>query len=323
MKIVDKGHGKGHAYNLADSARMSIDSVITALNTGDLQQGIARSLTCWSSPEHMFGWTLRNQALAGVFAGNLDVRSNWTKVGRKVYGDKWANPEMGILQPIFNRFVVEDEETGKPVRIKRLVGYTPIPVWDISDTYEIDAPWARKKWAKEKARLEKWHAKVDNYMATLPLTDLLDKWNFNLVGKNTAQEGAAGWFSRWENEVALGIEDELVFFHELAHAADYMNGTLTENGNQSTSETVAEVVANALAISLGYEEKIDLVWSWNYIASYSNGSDEEARKVMMSLMARIQSVIEFIVKEAQMLEHGLETDEEYKTWLNLQPRVRG
>jgi hypothetical protein len=57
----------------------------------------------------------------------------------------------------------------------------------------------------------------------------------------------------------VGVKNLATFAHELLHSADDRNGTMTENGQQWRSETVAELGGAVLLRLLGFEDDVDLV----------------------------------------------------------------
>ncbi len=282
----------------------SMDSVVDQFETGQLPEVMAKTLNSFLDAEPCHGWSWRNQILAGIFGDNEeneDPRSNWGKFGRTVDPGTWNNPFLFIMKPLLKKVWYDDD--GKKAFFLTPWAYEPIPVYPFECTTLKPGTRNAKLWKTEKERMERINSKKRDYISTLPFTEVLERWNIALDAGDTKVDNAYGWYIKGR-KVKVGVDSLMTFLHELVHAADFENGTLVENGNVDTSETVAMLGAACLGKALGCENKeLDMQHSWDYIVRYAGNDESKARDTMMSVLKRTTDALDLIIKTALLIEN--------------------
>ncbi|MGA1871404.1 MAG: hypothetical protein ACMUJM_22980 [bacterium] len=104
-----------------------------------------------------------------------------------------------------------------------------------------------------------------------------------------------GYYSDSKKEVALATEDEVVFFHELSHAAHKkIMGTL-KPGQDWKQEIVAELSAAALCRLIGKDGDKYLGNAYRYIENYASKAHVSALTGCLLVIADVEKVLQIIL----------------------------
>ena len=167
-------------------------------------------------------------------------------------------------------------ECGEKIALK-LVGCRacPYPMFAVEDTEGKPLPTYRPK-------------KIP------PLMEVAAKWG--LAVRYETMGVGYGAFSKGNNTITLGTENENDFWHELGHAAHARIERL-KPGQDPEQEAVAELAAATLSRLYGHEAYV--CEAWNYLAHYAEAKSPEAvGKLCMKVLKKVGMVLDLIVTEA-------------------------
>jgi len=135
--------------------------------------------------------------------------------------------------------------------------------------------------------------KVQTFLDSLPWLAVADKWGLKVEAFNG--NGWADGYYEHGKKIGLSAAQFQVWAHEMIHAAEDLNGTLTKaRGQQPDNEVVAEVGACVLLRLAGYDNEVDLRGAWDYVCKY----DADPRKTAFLLLGRITGAVARIIEEA-------------------------
>lgn len=270
-------------YRKAETAAQLI---LEAFRNGDIPKAMAPVLIHRkdeSIPCHQWSWS--NQLLAAIYgAGDARGFKQWKEVGRSVKKGEKAFP---IMVPCLRKRKEEDEETGEEVVKKYLYGFTSAPVFGIHQTEGEPLKDSDPQWSQ--------------WVDALPVVEVARHWGLSVTTYNGGK-GAAGYYKHGL-AIALGVENLSTWAHELIHAADDRNGTITKAcGQQVDNEIVAELGGTMLLEILGYEQESDRGGCWEYIESYAKQTKKETITVCQSLLKRICDCVALVLDTADAME---------------------
>ena len=249
-------------------AKEVLSAVIQRFKDGSIPQAIA--LSCFP-PANIPArkWSLLNRTIM-FLAGTQDARGlrQWNEVSRKV---KKGSKAFHILAPWIRK---EDDGEGKEKEI--LKGFMAVPVFRVEDT--------------EGDLLDYEQIEVPE----LPLLNKATEWGIS-VKAIPGNYRILGYYRPKTEEIAIASKDEIVFFHELAHAAHArVNGAL-QSGQDWKQEIVAELSATVLCELVGKTSKY-LGQSYQYIEDYANKADLTAVQGCLRVMADVEKVLSLILE---------------------------
>ncbi|MCB2198937.1 M48 family peptidase [bacterium] len=255
---------------VTETAQTAIDKVLEAMKNGDLVKVMSYAMIqgedCPSA-----NWSLANRALM-FLSGTADARGfkQWNKVKRQVQAGSKA---IYIIAPNLREITVEkDEETGEETKKRILLGFRAIPVYKIENTegeplpsYEPNHPPRLLEVAKEFGLSVDWVPGGNSYY---------------------------GYFCNGRNEIKLATHEEIVFWHELSHAAHYKLGLTNEYDDKVKKELVAELSAATLCYL--YTGKV-YEFSKKYIESYAG---QDAGRAALRVLSDVEKVLTLILETA-------------------------
>jgi len=225
-------------------------------------------------------WSLKNRIIMSI-NGTSDARGfvQWKQIGRKV---KKGSKAFYILGPVKRKIKTVDERTDEEKESSMVVGFTSIPVFKVEDT-EGDS--------------------LDYEVPDLPDFPLLDvAYKFGLEVKTGFFTGAVfGYYSSKRKLIQLNTKEEIVFFHELAHAAHDRIYNL-----RSLPKWYKEVVAELTAVVLG--RMYGLTWekisglSYTYIESYARKAKKSPVKACLEVIDDIEKILNLIFETEEALK---------------------
>ena len=260
-------------------AKEELKKVIELFQNGEIGQYIA--LSYFPIPNIPCSkWSLKNRLIMNI-NGTFDSRGfqQWKQIGRKV---KKGSKAFYILGPVKRKIKTVDDETDEEKENCMVIGFTSIPVFRVEDTegdsldYEIpDVP-------------------------DLPLLEVAHK--FGLKVKAGFLTGSTfGYYSRKRQLIQLNTKEEIVFFHELAHAAH--DRIVTISGlPQWHKEVVAELTAVVLGRMCGLTwEKIS-GQAYSYIESYARKAKKSPVKACLEVIDDIEKILNLIFETEETLK---------------------
>jgi antirestriction protein ArdC len=266
---------------LNDNAQKACNQIVNLFQSGELPKALSQVfLKTGATPSASWSW---NNQIIMILNNTADARGfkQWLEVGRSV---KKGSKAFYILAPMSKKFV---DEATQEERVF-IFGFKTLPVFKIEDT-EIVSPELWEKAMK---------AKTIDYLLSLPLREVAEAWGLDIAAFNGKIGKPLGYYSPGR-VIALGVENLSTWCHELIHAADDRNGTLSkkmQTGQNTENEVVAELGGAVLLTMMGMEHEADLGGAWNYIVKYGAG---DAIKLCLQLTKRICECIDLIVKEAE------------------------
>jgi len=269
----------GKAENVASK-------IMEAFRSGSIPGALAQVFIHRKDDMPCRRWSFGNQVMT-IFAGTSDARGfrQWEKAGRKV---KKGAKSFPILAPCIGKDKTgEKEETF-------LYGFKSIPVFRVEDTEIFNA----EKWA-ENSGIDQ---EAESWLKDLPLREVADHWQLNVGSYNGRNMRSLGSYSHGK-AIAIGTENLSTWAHELVHAADDKNGTLTKkHGQDEGNETVAEFGGAILLKILGMDKEADLGGCLDYIQSYAQGDKGKALSRCMSLIKRTCGAVALILDTAEEIK---------------------
>lgn len=272
-----------------DKVKVAIAGLLDMFRSGDIPEKIAIATNPkFDVPSSK--WSLNNK-LIQLFHGTFDSRGikQWRNVGRKI---KKGSKAIYILAPrefeyysckcgltLFNKDVSKEKCFGCYCEIDRSeiqkgVTFTGVPVFRAEDTEGKDLPY------------EDLPVPEHSFM------NVASAWNIEV--KSSAFIGNAyGAYQRGE-KIILASPDEIVFYHELAHAAHHKLGLLRKKRQDSSNEIVAEFSAAVLSAMQGKKSKIGNCYE--YLEHYASKKNVTVEKAVTKLISEIEQVVKLILE---------------------------
>lgn len=225
-------------------------------------------------------WSWMNQLLVALH-GHNDARGyrQWQRVGRRVKKGERSFP---IFAPVTRKMVDEETEEERMC----VVGFKTTAVFGYSQTEGDPLPGPDPG--------------VENWLESLPLAEVARTWNISVEAYNGRPLGAAGRYSH-DGSIALGVKNLSTWCHEMVHAADHRNGSLTETGQHWRSETVAELGGAVLLKILGFDDDADLGGCWQYISTYAERAGIQPITACQRVLTRTCDAVALILDTAEQL----------------------
>ena len=268
-------------YGKAESAALRI---IDTFKSGRLPKALAPVFIRRRDNVPCRAWSWSNQLLAAL-AGHDDARGfrQWETVGRHVTKGQKA---FYILCPVKRTITATDAETGETAQRMALVGFRAQAVFGYEQTDGAALPD---------------RAEADAFIDALPVVNVARHWNLT-VGTFNGQGARYRGYYKHGSGIALGVENLIVWAHELVHAADDRNGTITKrSGQQLDNEVVAQLGASTLLQCLGHEHEADLGFCWDYIQQYAAQHKKQPIAVCQKLLQRVCESVALILATADKL----------------------
>ncbi|RJR18192.1 MAG: antirestriction protein [Nitrospiraceae bacterium] len=221
-------------------------------------------------------WSLLNRTIMFI-NGSHDARGikQWNAVNRKV---KKGSKAIHILAPWMKK---ENDEEGNETETLR--GFMAVPVFRVEDT--------------EGDPLDYEQIAVSD----LPLISKASEWGIS-VKAIPGDYRVYGYYSPKREEIAIASKDEVVFFHELAHAAHARIKGGLKSGQHWAQEIVAELSAVTLCKLIG-KNSIYFGHSYRYIEEYARTAHLTALQGCLAVMADVEKVLNLITGGDNVFTH--------------------
>lgn len=266
--------------------------ILAAFEAGAVPKALAQRFIHRLDNVPCNGWSANNQFLCAL-AGTFDARGfqQWKQVGRQV---KKGEHAFHILIPLTKK-IAEKDENGNNKERSILYGFGSAPVFAIEATEVYDAAlWEKAGKIDENA---------ENMLKTLPFAEVARAWNIKLTSYNGDNKAYLGFFAPGRQLIALGVENLSTWAHELNHAADYRNNTMSNEKAQD--EIVAELGGATLLMAANLTADADIGGAWDYIKRYAGDKNEKALMMCQKLLKRVMANVDSIIKTAQEIEQKI------------------
>jgi len=252
-----------------DKVKEVLTSILDRFKVGDLPKAIAYSI--FPIPNIPAAkWSLCNRILM-VFAGTQDARgfNMWKKANRYV---KKGAKAFYILAP---RFIKKENDKGEEEKF--LAGFIAVPVFKMEDTTGEPLDYQQIQ------------------LPELPLMDVAQQWGVS-VKAIPGNYRCYGYYSDSHKEIALATKEEVVFFHELAHAAHAKVLGKIKAGQDWKQEIVAELSAAVLCYLTSKDGDKYLGNAYTYIDRYASEAKISVLTACFQVIADVEKVLQKILK---------------------------
>jgi len=249
--------------------QMVLQTILEKFKTGDIPKAIAYSMfPIPKTPSD--SWSYLNRLIM-FLSGTYDARGirQWNSVGRSV---KRGAKAIYILVPYFVKGKnVEDHEE------EILKGFMASPVFKVQDT--------------EGEHLD--------YIQDIPVPDLPLMERAKELGIKISTElpcyGFYGVYIANKKEILIASPEEIVFFHELSHAAYEFCIDKLKPSNNWIQEVIAELSAQALCHLVGKQPNNNLGNSYHYIESYAASEGLKPVTACLKVINDVETILNFIL----------------------------
>lgn len=246
-----------------------LNGILKAFETGDIPEAIA--IASFPIPDIPSAkWSIANRTIQFIF-GTSDARGyrQWQEAGRQV--NKGAKC-IYILAPCIKKHKDEETEEEKLV----LTSFKAVPVFRVEDT--------------EGEPLDYQNIELPD----LPLIERAYYWGID-VKAVPGSYSYYGYFVPGSKEIALATPAEKTFFHELAHAADYILKGHLKPGQDPFQEITAELSAQALARIAGKSAEDTTGNSYRYIKGYAEKLNLDPHKACLKVLSDCEKILNLIL----------------------------
>ena len=245
-----------------------LNTILTAFESGDIPEAVA--VATFPIPDIPSAqWSFSNRTIQFI-SGTADSRGyrQWLKAGRQV---KKGATAIYILVPCFKKLKDEAEQEKEVLSF-----FKATPVFKVEDT--------------EGEPLDYQNIKLPD----LPLLERAQDWGVN-VKAIPGNYRYYGYFVPTRKEIALATPSEKTFFHEMAHAADYIINGKLKPGQNPLQEITAELSAQALARIVGKSSEDTTGNSYRYIKRYSEQIKMSPHKACLKVLADTEKILNLIL----------------------------
>lgn len=261
-----------------EKVKSALKGILDAFEKGDIPAAITMAVhPNFDVP--MSKWSLMNRLIAAL-AGTIDARGyrQWLEVGRQV---KKGTKSFAIIAPRIKKVEMEDRESDDFVPVHKLIGFIAVPVHRVEDTVGVPLKY-------EKLELPR-----------LPLLEVAEYWGIKTIAV-PGNHDFYGSYRLSSKEIHLASPEELVFFHELAHAAHDRFSPL-EGGQHWHQEIVAELSAACLCRLVGKASE-NLGNSHRYISVYADEAKLSPFQVCMQVLRDVERVVNSILETSNLIQ---------------------
>ena len=248
----------------------ALNKIIERFESGDIPEAVAYSM--FPIPNlPCSNWSLINRTLVFI-SGSMDARGikQWNSVNRFVRAGSKA---IYILVP-FIRNVEDDLGENQ----HRLLGFAVAPVFRVQDT-DGGEP------------LEYENIEVPD---DLPLMDIAHEWGISIKAV-PGNYKYYGFYAPGRKEISIATSQEVVFFHELAHAGHHIIKGNLRNGQDPLQEIVAELTASALALMVGKSIEDTTGNSYRYIQKYAEQLNMGVHSACLTVLSDTEKILNLII----------------------------
>lgn len=263
------------------------EEIINQFKTGNLPEALSLIFVHRKDNVPSRHWSFLNRFTMAIH-GTHDARGfkQWQDAGRKV---KKGAKAFFILAPLMGK--KENPETGEKEPF--IYGFKSVPVFRIESTEIFNQDLWESSGSLDQTEEQR--------LAELPLVEVAKSWGLHVTSYNGEKAHYYGFYRHGE-AIAPGVQNLATWAHELVHAADDKNHTITKKpGQQLDNELVAELGGATLLQIMGYKLESDIGGAWKYINVYTDGDQDKAIKFCMKLLNRTCKCIDTILDAAEKI----------------------
>ncbi len=247
-----------------------LDGILEAFETGNIPEALAVATYPPINEIPSEKWSYNNRIIQ-FLSGTVDARgfNQWKEVNRFV---KKGSKAIYILVPCFKK--QKDEQTDEENKI--LISFKAMPVFRVEDTDGEPLDYQNIE------------------LPDLPLIERAYDWGIN-VKAVPGNFTYYGYYIPGAKEIALATPAEKTFFHELAHAADYIIKGHLKPGQDPFQEITAELSAQALARISGKNTEDTTGNSYRYIKRYAEQIKMDPHKACLKVLSDCEKILNLIL----------------------------
>jgi antirestriction protein ArdC len=261
----------------------TIERILEAFESGNIPATMAQVFVEGAADKHCATYSFMNRLIVALH-GYSDARGygQWKKIGRHV---KKGEKGFAILAPIMVK-KRDVDDTGRVVERSFCIGFKAVKVFGQEQTDGKPIKNAEE---------------VQDFLSTLPLLSVAEKWQIEVTAYNGQEKGAYGYYMLNGQSIGLGTQNLSTWAHELSHAADDRLGNLKDD-KRWVSEVAAELAGAALLESIGFKEEADRGGAWEYISTYAKRAGVEPIDACRMVIGRVGKIVELILETANEAE---------------------
>jgi antirestriction protein ArdC len=246
-----------------------LNSILKAFEIGDIPEAVA--VASFPIPDIPSAkWSFSNRTIQFI-SGTMDARGykQWREAGRQV---KKGSQAIYILVPCFKK--KKDEKTEEERQV--LSFFKVSPVFRVEDTTGEPLDYQNIE------------------LPELPLIQRAYDWNIN-VKAVPGNYRYYGYFNPERREIGMATNSERVFFHEVAHTADFIIKGKLKPGQDPLQEITAELSAQALARIAGKSAENTTGNSYQYISRYAEKIKMNPHKACLKVLFDVEKILNLIL----------------------------
>jgi len=297
---ANKKSNKERSLFMSNKVNAILENILERFENGDIPRAVSYSVFPISSiPSAQ--WSFLNRLIM-CLSGTADARGirQWNSVGRTV---KRGSKAIYILVPRMIKTTTDNngsEKTGKNDN-------------DSNKTNDGDDDNNKGKNIEDRLRLKGFLAKpvfrmedtegdpleyTDAALPNLPLLEKARQWGIS-VAAVPSDYHAYGSYAPNKKEILLATPEEIVFFHELSHAAYERAVERLKPGQVWNQEITAELCAQALTQLVGKKPSTHLGNSYRYIKHYARSAGLSPLSACLSVLDSVEKVLSLILKNEE------------------------
>lgn len=257
-----------------NKVRTVLETILERFKSGDVPEAITYSLFPVSDIPSA-KWSFLNKLIM-YLSQTSDARGirQWNSAGRTV---KKGAKAIYILVPRMIKTNTDNDHDEKEEKFT-LKGFLAQPVFRLEDT------------EGEPLKSE------SIYLPDLPLMEKAKQWGIS-VETISFPCRAYGIYAPNAQKILLATPEEIVFFHELSHAAHERVIEKLKPGQVWDQEITAELCAQALTRLVGKQSKDSLGNSYRYIENYANEVGLSPLSACLHVLNNVEKVLALILKK--------------------------
>ena len=245
-----------------------LDSILARFESGDIPKAIAyANFPISNVPSEK--WSFTNRLIMHL-SNTADARGirQWNSVGRSV---KKGSKAIYILVPRIISLIDRKENDNRDENTHENTNNEQTDNGESSDSQERFT--LKGFLAQPVFRVEDTEGKPLDYeseisIPELPLINVARQWGISVSSVSGSARFYGAYFSK-RNKIELATPEEIVFFHELSHAAHERVVENLRPGQHWDQEIVAELSAQTLCHVVGKDPGKHLGNSYRYIDTYA------------------------------------------------------
>lgn len=249
--------------------QMELQTILEKFKTGNVPRAIAYSMfPIPKTPSDR--WSYMNRLIM-FMSDTSDARGikQWNSVGRYV---KQGSKAIYILVPYFvkGRYIEDDEA-------EILKGFMARPVFKVQDTEGELLDYLKVIPVPELPLLERAKELGITVSTVLPYQKFLGVYLSDL------------------KEIVIASPEEIIFFHELSHAAHELCIGKLRPGQNWNQEITAELSAQALCYLIGKKPDKTLGNAYRYIENYADAAGLKPVSACLKVISDVERILNFIL----------------------------